>query len=156
MLTLGLVYSMLDESLDLVGVSLSKHLIDDPFFGSLFASVPGLTPRHVLALVMAFLFLGVPIYVWSELLNDFNDEEKSRGRSIVRVFLFGVYAYIIVAEYVLIKHRIDAVQNSAFAASVTLDATVAVFFSLLFVLVSATAALVTASILHKRKLARRG
>jgi hypothetical protein len=149
-----ILYSMLDESLELVGVSLSKHLIDDPIIGWAFASVPGLTPRQVLALVMATLFVGVPVYVWNEILMDFRDGERSFGRLVVRIFLLGVYAFIVIAEYVLINHRIEAVQNNAFGAPVTLNETVAVFFSVLFILVNATAALVTASIIRRRKLAK--
>jgi hypothetical protein len=150
------IYSMLEESLDLVGVTLSKHLVDDPIVGWIFVSVPGLTPRQVLALVMATLFVGVPVYVWIEILGDFIDTERSVGRAIVRVFLVGVYGFIVVAEYVLIAHRIEAVQNNAFGAQVSLNPTVAMFFSVLFILVNATAALVTASIIRRRKIARGG
>jgi hypothetical protein len=148
---LALHYNMIEETLQTSGVEISKFFADDVLFGWVFQAIPQLTARELLALVTALFFIGLPIAAWLNVLEENND--RLIARLIVRVFLLCAYLFIVVGEALLVLHRVSLGNNNAFLAQSGHEPAIAIFFSLLFVLVNATAAFATASLYldHRRE-----
>jgi len=143
-------YYMIGETLESAGVEINKFFKDDVLLGWIFESAPQLTARELLALVTAAFFVGLPIAVWLNLLDE-TPRKSSLGSMIVRAFLLIAYAFIIVGEALLVLHRVSLGNNNAFMVQSGHEPAIAIFFSLLFVIVNATAAYTTASLYGSRK-----
>jgi len=142
-------HSLITETLETVGVEITKSFRDLVVLGWLFESVPQLTARDLLSAVTALVFTGVPIAVWLALMDE--EPRRSAAHVIMRWFLFLSYVAVVTGEILLVLHRIGLASNNAFAVQSGHEPAIAVFFSLLLVIVTATCAFATASIYRARK-----
>lgn len=143
------LYSMLAETIETVGIEINKFFKDDVLIGWLFVNVPQLTAREILAAMTAVFFVCLPILTWINLLQE--QDRRSLGDRIVRVFLLFSSAFIIVGEVLLILHRVKLGASNPFMAQSGHEPAIAIFFSLLFVVVNLAAAYATASLYLARK-----
>ena len=150
-----MIYMMMAETLESIGVEINSYLADEVLIGWAFQNIPDLTARQLLAALSAAFFVGVPIALWLDLLKHEHPLAGNGAQLIARVFLLIAFGFIAVGEYVMISHRVSLSSNNAFGAHTGHEPALAMFFGLLFVVVNATAAFATATLYHQRNLARR-
>ena len=138
-----LQYSILLETFELLGIEFSMSLVDVPLIGWLFVGAPDLSAQHLFAMMSSVLFVGVPIFAWIIVMEPSVLRIPKKAERIGRVLSIGVFAMIMMADFLAIWFRATYSAGGFFPKS-DIEIVLSFFFGLLAAALMVMATFMTA------------
>lgn len=152
----SLQLSMIDETIDNLGLEVDRILEEVVILSWVFRAVPDLTSRELLAGTISMLLVGSGIAAWSIVMNEFRLLSGSIAERFLAGFIGLCFIVSVATEFVLIDTRVKLAMGGIFTNAASLNAGTAFFLSIVFVVAANAAACVTAYLIHAIRTRKEG